>query len=131
MSAICKNNFQAAFSPKVDQKPGLQAKCEQFFASPYARIITFFFFALAFMAFSQDVFAWTTPAAGSFGYNVYDIAVNKIAKGPIGFVGGGWLIATGATKMNEGWMRAVPYVLGGSCLIKVDEMTQTLGALIN
>ncbi|EPE4165704.1 conjugative transfer protein TraE [Yersinia enterocolitica] len=75
--------------------------------------------------------AWTAPAAGDFGYQVYDVGINKIAKGPIGFAGGAYLIAAGATKMNESWPKALGFVLAGSCLIKVDSLTTSLGALIN
>ncbi|MBB6117759.1 hypothetical protein F4826_004738 [Rahnella inusitata] len=96
-----------------------------------AKFLTLFSLALAALVIGDAAHAFTTPAAGSFGYNIYDIAINKVAKGPIGFVGGGWLIATAATKMNEGWVRALPYAIGGSCLIKVDELTTSLGALIH
>ncbi|MGJ0636528.1 conjugative transfer protein TraE [Xenorhabdus bovienii] len=75
--------------------------------------------------------AWTEPAAGDFGYQIYDVGINKIAKGPIGFAGGAFLIAAGATKMNESWPKALGFVLAGSCLIKIDSLTTSLGALIN
>lgn len=96
-----------------------------------AKFLTLFSLTLVALVIGDAAHAFTTPAAGSFGYNIYDIAINKVAKGPIGFVGGGWLIATAATKMQEGWMRALPYAIGGSCLIKVDELTTSLGALIH
>lgn len=99
--------------------------------SKVTKVITLAAAGLAVLAVGDAAHAFTTPAAGSFGYNIYDIAINKVAKGPIGFVGGGWLIATAATKMNEGWVRALPYAIGGSCLIKLDELTTSLGALIH
>ncbi|AOF17083.1 TPA: conjugative transfer protein TraE [Yersinia enterocolitica] len=75
--------------------------------------------------------AWTAPTAGDFGYQIYDVGVNKIAKGPIGFAGGAFLIAAGAMKINESWPKAIAFVLAGSCLIKVEELTTSLGALIH
>jgi len=99
--------------------------------SKVVKIITLTAMGIAVLAVGDAAHAFTTPSAGSFGYNIYDIAINKVAKGPIGFVGGGWLIATAATKMNEGWVRALPYAIGGSCLIKLDELTTSLGALIH
>lgn len=132
MSTICKNNFLTAFAPKpVASKSTLLMRCEQLFSSREARVLTAFFVVLAALTISQEVFAWTKPTTGSFGYNIYDIAVEKVAKGPIGFVGGGWLIALGATKLNEGWTRALPFIVGGSCLIKVEDLTTSLGALIH
>lgn len=132
MSTICKNNFLSAFAPKpVASKSTLLLRFEQLFSSREARVLTAFFVVLAALTISQEVFAWTKPTTGSFGYNIYDIAVEKVAKGPIGFVGGGWLIALGATKLNEGWTRALPFIVGGSCLIKVEDLTTSLGALIH
>ncbi|AKF40306.1 Conjugative transfer protein TraE [Yersinia bercovieri ATCC 43970] len=75
--------------------------------------------------------AWTAPTAGDFGYQIYDVGINKIAKGPIGFAGGAFLIAAGAMKINESWPKAIAFVLAGSCLIKVEELTTSLGALIH
>ncbi|WP_303745453.1 conjugative transfer protein TraE [Enterobacter hormaechei] len=132
MSTICKNNFLTAYAPKADAaKSPLLSRCEAFFRTREARVVTALFLALAALAVSQGAFAWTTPTAGSFGYNIYDIAIEKVAKGPIGFVGGGWLIALGATKLNEGWTRALPFIVGGSCLIKVEELTTSLGSIIH
>ncbi len=39
---------------------------------------------------SFGVSAITAPAAGSFAYDLYDVAVNDIVKGAPGFVGGGF-----------------------------------------
>ncbi|QYK83487.1 hypothetical protein IBG34_23110 (plasmid) [Aeromonas media] len=37
------------------------------------------------------------PAAGAFGYDLYDIGVNKLLKGPVGFVAGVGIIAYSAS----------------------------------
>ena len=129
MQTICKTNF-SALSINFNKSPSFvdshMQKLRKAMESRQAKLITAFFMALAL----QGVFAFTTPSTNSFGYNIYDIAINKIASGPIGFVGGAWLIAMGSTKMNEGWTRALPFILAGSCLIKLDEITQSLGATI-
>ncbi|PXW50356.1 hypothetical protein DFO55_12427 [Grimontella sp. AG753] len=133
MQTVCKNNFvdlSLQFSKPVSEVNPALAKLRELMETRLARFITAFFMVLTLLLVSQGVFAFTTPATGSFGYNVYDIAINKIASGPIGFTGGAWLIATGSTKMNEGWTRALPFILAGSCLIKLDEITQSLGAII-
>lgn len=133
MQTICKNNF-SALSNNFNKSPSFvdshMQKLRKAMRSRQAKLITAFFMALALLAVSQGVFAFTAPSADSFGYNIYEIAINKIARGPIGFVGGAWLIAMGSTKMNEGWTRALPFILAGSCLIKLDEITQSLGATI-
>ncbi|HFD0907570.1 TPA: conjugative transfer protein TraE [Salmonella enterica] len=130
MLTISKNNFNALKTN--DKKQTYMDTLREYLKnSPHARFMTMFFITLAGLVICQQAIAFGTPAAGSFGYNVYDIAFNKIATGPVGFVGGGWLIATAATKMNEGWTRALPYAIGGSCLFKVEELTTSLGAILN
>ena len=47
------------------------------------------------MAIVPEAFAITAPVAGSFAYDVYDMAVNSILKGPIGFVAGWAQYASG------------------------------------
>ncbi|EAT0258223.1 conjugative transfer protein TraE [Salmonella enterica] len=133
MQTVCKNNFAALslhLSKPANKANPVMAKLRELMDTRQAKVVTALFMFLALLVFSQGVFAFTTPSTGSFGYNVYDIAINKIASGPIGFVGGAWLIAMGSTKMNEGWTRALPFILAGSCLIKLDEITQSLGATI-
>lgn len=136
MLIAIKNNFMA-YQKRKEMRKALVAnsfakvRFQSEREKKIAKFLTLFSLAMAALVIGDAAHAFTTPAAGSFGYNIYDIAINKVAKGPIGFVGGGWLIATAATKMQEGWMRALPYAIGGSCLIKVDELTTSLGALIH
>ena len=78
-----------------------------------------------------DVLAWTTPAAGSFAYDVYDIAVNKILNGPIGFVTGMGIMGAGgyfiANSRAGGMAAGIPMILLGGSLIKLDSIITTLG----
>ena len=37
---------------------------------------------------SMSASAITAPAAGTFAFDLYDVAVNDMLKGPVGFVGG-------------------------------------------
>lgn len=74
--------------------------------------------------------AISSPASGSFAYDVYDIAVNKILQGPIGFVCGCAAIAYGAVNAIGGRVfGAVPAVLGGAALLKADAIVNTLGLI--
>ncbi len=84
----------------------------------------------AVMILAPAVYAVTAPASGSFAYDVYDIAVNKILKGPIGFVCGASAIVLGAVSAITGRiMAAVPAIIGGAALLKADAITETLGLL--
>ena len=80
------------------------------------------------MGFAGDVLAWTTPSSGSFLYDAYDIAVNKILKGPVGFIGGMGLVGYGGHAFLEGQkFRGVVGLLAGGSLVKLDAITESLG----
>jgi hypothetical protein len=94
-----------------------------------------FCLSLAFLAEtligSSPALAVTAPSSGSFAYDIYDIAVNQILKGPIGFVAGASAITLGAVcAIKQQIMGAVPAILGGAALIKADAITTSLGALV-
>lgn len=75
--------------------------------------------------------AITAPAVGDFAYDIYDIAVNDILKGPIGFVGGLATIVVGAVlAVKQNFVGAIPCILGGAAIIKGDTIVTSLGMLI-
>jgi len=75
--------------------------------------------------------AINTPAANSFAYDLYDIGVNKIVKGPIGFVGGVVAMVAGAiAAIQARILLALPAILGGAALLKADSIVSSLGAII-
>ncbi|MFB3925192.1 MAG: hypothetical protein ACE14T_03980 [Syntrophales bacterium] len=79
---------------------------------------------------ARDAFAIGAPAAGSFAYDIYDLSVNSILKGPIGFVAGLGAVAYGASlaiRQNIGG--AIPALLGGAALLKADAIVTSLGLL--
>lgn len=88
-------------------------------------------FAAAYILLSVlPVLAINTPTTGSFAYDVYDIAVNSILKGPVGFVAGVSAIALGAVAaIRSQVMAAIPAVLGGAALLKADAIVSSLGAI--
>ena len=70
------------------------------------------------------------PAAGSFAFDIYDVAVNDILNGPIGFTGGVAAMAMGAMMaIQQKIALALPCLLGGALLMTADTMTTTLGAI--
>lgn len=83
------------------------------------------------IAVAPDAFAVTAPVTGSFAFDVYDIAVNNILKGPVGFVCGVGAIAFGAfSAIRSQIFPAVAATLGGGMLIKSDAIVTSLGMLI-
>jgi hypothetical protein len=82
------------------------------------------------MLVSSFAMAFTAPAVGDFGYDIYDIVVNQILNGPIGFIGGIALIVFGATKIMQNWMMTILCIIAGTVLIRADDLVVTLGAVI-
>ncbi|MFZ2632617.1 MAG: hypothetical protein WA081_11280 [Desulfosalsimonadaceae bacterium] len=82
----------------------------------------------AFVLTASQVSAFTAPAAGSFAYTVYDVAVAKILQGAIGFVGGVGAMVMGAVlAIQQKVMAAIPAILGGAILLNADTLVTTLG----
>jgi len=82
---------------------------------------------------ASAITAPTAPAAGAaapLGYDIYDVAVNGILKGPIGFVTGIGTIVFGATQLMKSWPIALMSVLGGTAIIKADTIVSSLGMLV-
>jgi len=89
--------------------------------------------AVAVMAISMipaGAYAFTTPVAGSFAYEVYDIGVNSILKGPIGFIAGVLLIVYGGLQVLKSWMIGIAAILVGGMVVKADTVVVSLGALV-
>jgi hypothetical protein len=90
---------------------------------------------MAVFVFSPCVFAvgWKPSESDSstgFGGDIYDIAVNKILKGPIGTVAGIAAICIGAVSAIKGqYMAAIPAALGGVALLKADSILQSMGLI--
>ena len=95
------------------------------------RLMLVFMAAAMVLGLSSVASAITAPAAGSFAYDVYDIGVNKILKGPVGFVGGVAAIVIGAiAAIRAQIMLAIPAILGGAVILKADTITTSLGMTI-
>ena len=80
--------------------------------------------------FAAPAFAFTTPAAGSFGFAIYDIVIVKMLGGPIGWVGAAALLVWGVSKVMTQWMLTVMCVIGATVLIKVSTILTSLGAVV-
>ena len=80
---------------------------------------------------STNAMAMTVPAAGSFAYDLYDIGVNQILLGPVGFVGGvGCMVFAAILAIRQMILPAAGVVLGGAFLLKADTVVQSVGSMI-
>lgn len=89
-------------------------------------------FAFTFVGmFAADAHAITAPVAGTFGFDLYDLAVNEILKGPIGFVAGVSAVIFGAfLAIQTKILPCLLCMLAGGMIIKADAITVTLGMVI-
>ena len=93
-------------------------------------VVTVIFALLLLLGIVPEAFAIATPVAGSFAYDIYDLAVNSILKGPIGVVCGIGSICYGAScgiKQEVG--ASITSVLGGAALLKADTIVSSMGII--
>ncbi|MFH7319278.1 hypothetical protein ACHHRT_01565 [Desulfurivibrio sp. D14AmB] len=75
--------------------------------------------------------AFTAPVAGSFAYDLYDVGVNGVLKGPIGFVAGvGAMAGAAFLAFRQMILPAAGTVLGGVFMLKADAVVETLGMMV-
>ena len=80
---------------------------------------------------STNANAMAVPSAGSFAYDLYDIGVNQILLGPIGFIAGvACMVFASILAIRQMILPAAGVVLGGAFLLKADSVVQTIGAVI-
>ncbi|KAJ8138156.1 hypothetical protein OY671_008631, partial [Metschnikowia pulcherrima] len=79
---------------------------------------------------SGGAHAFTAPAAGDLGYDIYDIVVNKGVKGPSGFVAGVAAFLFGVSRSFSNVMIGIPTLVAAVCLIKADTILQTFGMVV-
>ncbi|MGB3209292.1 MAG: hypothetical protein WBB19_01160 [Desulforhopalus sp.] len=89
-------------------------------------------FTAACLLISANAMAMAVPAAGSFAYDLYDIGVNQILLGPIGFVAGvACMVFAAILAIRQMILPAAGVVMGGAFLLKADAVVQTVGAMIS
>jgi hypothetical protein len=80
---------------------------------------------------AENCFALAAPGAGTFAYDLFDIGINQILKGPIGFVAGvACMVLAAVLAVRQMLLPAVCSVLGGAFLLKADSVVQTIGAMV-
>jgi len=104
-------------------------KAKQITKGPATMQTLFVFSAIAI--FASPAWAIVVPAAGTFAYDIYDIVVNGLLTGPVGFVVGVGAIVFGAyMAIRSEIMMAIAAIIGGAIILKADAITMTMGAII-
>jgi len=86
--------------------------------------------ALMALALATTSTAMVAPAAGSFAFDLYDVAVNQILTGAPGFVGGVLIMVIAGLNLTRNWVIAVAGLLGGTILINADTLVTSMGYMI-
>ena len=87
---------------------------------------------LAILLQTGNALAMTVPASGSFAYDLYDIGVNQILLGPVGFTGGVACMCVAAIlAIRQMILPAAGGLLGGAFLLRANTVVETIGALIS
>lgn len=81
--------------------------------------------------FATNAMAMAVPAAGSFAYDLYDIAINSILLGPIGFIAGvGFIVLAAIMAIRNMYVPAGGLVLAAAFMLKADTVVQSFGGMI-
>ena len=88
--------------------------------------------AILVLVQAENSLAMTVPASGSFAYDLYDIGVNQILLGPVGFTGGVACMCVAAIlAIRQMILPAAGVVLGGAFLLRANTVVESIGALIS
>ncbi len=76
-----------------------------------------------------DAYAIKAPEKTALAFDLYDVGVNKLLKGPVGFIGGMLGIVLSASQIAKNWLMSALGILGSTALLKADSITTSLGLL--
>jgi hypothetical protein len=86
---------------------------------------------ITFLCCYDTAWALATPESGAFGYELYDLAINDILDGPIGFLGGTAAIVMGGYfAIRQQIMQSLPCIIGGGAILNADSLVNGLGLLL-
>lgn len=81
---------------------------------------------------SSILIAAVVPTAGDLAFDLFDVAINDILDGPIGYIGGiSAVLYAGYAFSTSKIAPAIMAVLGGAMVLQTDAIVQTLGATIS
>jgi len=76
-----------------------------------------------------DAYAIKAPEKTALAFDLYDVGVNKLLKGPVGFIGGMLGIVVAASQLPKNWIMSSLGILGSTALLKADSITTSLGLM--
>jgi hypothetical protein len=121
--------LQTISTPRIYKTHNLVQQLQQ--KETIMKKVTFFAILTVLLLHTVNVFAMAVPAAGSFAYDLYDIAVTQILLGPIGFVAGvASMVFAAILAIRQMILPAAGVVLGGAFLLSADTVVSSIGSVI-
>lgn len=74
--------------------------------------------------------ALSTPAPGDFMFDLYDIGVLKLLKGPLGYIVSAGFIIMGIWIGSKELVAGIPFIIGGAILPRADKIAESFGLLL-
>ena len=78
---------------------------------------------------ATGAFAYTDPATGDLFYDAYDIVINKLLGGPIGFIIGAIMVVGGIISLvlGKGFLLPLIALIGGAIIVKIGDIVSSFG----
>lgn len=85
--------------------------------------------SLAVMMLASTAFAYQDPAAGDLFYDAYDIVINQMMGGPIGYVIAAFMTIGGIILLvqGRGFLLPVICLVGAAVIIKAKDIVSSFG----
>jgi hypothetical protein len=91
-------------------------------------VVKILFLTLGICCFSSMALAFTTPASGSFGYEVYDFIANSIVAGAVGVaIGIGILAYAVYWILRSNVFGAIACAIALLILVKINDIAISMG----
>lgn len=90
----------------------------------------FILYTLAVGMVAAGAFAFAAPAAGTWGFEVYDVLVTRVLSGAIGFVAGvGAMVGGAIAAIQNKVFPGLVCIAGGVLMMNAESLLTTLGAI--
>ena len=87
--------------------------------------------AAFFAAATTNAHAFTVPAAGDLGFDLYDIVVNQGVLGPVGFMAAVMMLVVGASTLVRGsYIPGIMSLVAATALFTANQIVTTLGFVV-
>lgn len=79
--------------------------------------------------YASTAMAYTDPQSGDLFFEAYDIVINKLMGGPIGFIIGAIMVIGGIISLvlGKGFLLPLIALVGGAVIVKINDIVASFG----